>query len=240
MFKKKKPKLKIELKNEVVRFERLGMRYGRGPEILSDVDMCLQNGSFTFLTGPSGAGKSTLLKLCYLELKQSRGLISLFGTDISKMSRKVKHSTRKKIGVILQDFRLIDHLTIFENVALPLRVSGEKKSNYTKDVSELLQWVGLGARMDALPKTLSGGEKQRAAIARAVISKPDLIIADEPTGNVDEVMSKRLLSLFTEMNRSGTTVLIATHNKKLMKGVKANILHIENGKLIDTSFEPST
>jgi cell division transport system ATP-binding protein len=156
------------------------------------------------------------------------------------MSRKVKHSTRKKIGVILQDFRLIDHLTIFENVALPLRVSGEKKSNYTKDVSELLQWVGLGARMDALPKTLSGGEKQRAAIARAVISKPDLIIADEPTGNVDEVMSKRLLSLFTEMNRSGTTVLIATHNKKLIKGVKANILHIENGKLIDTSFEPST
>ena len=202
MFKKKKPKLKIALKNEVVRFERLGMRYGRGPEILSDVDMCLQNGSFTFLTGPSGAGKSTLLKLCYLELKQSRGLISLFGTDISKMSRKAKHSTRKKIGVILQDFRLIDHLTIFENVALPLRVSGEKKSNYTKDVSELLQWVGLGARMDALPKTLSGGEKQRAAIARAVISKPDLIIADEPTGNVDEVMSKRLLSLFTEMNRN--------------------------------------
>ncbi|MDG1127063.1 MAG: cell division ATP-binding protein FtsE [Hellea sp.] len=240
MFKKKKPKLKIALKNEVVRFERLGMRYGRGPEILSDVDMCLQNGSFTFLTGPSGAGKSTLLKLCYLELKQSRGLISLFGTDISKMSRKAKHSTRKKIGVILQDFRLIDHLTIFENVALPLRVSGEKKSNYTKDVSELLQWVGLGARMDALPKTLSGGEKQRAAIARAVISKPDLIIADEPTGNVDEVMSKRLLSLFTEMNRSGTTVLIATHNKKLIKGVKANILHIENGILIDTSFEPST
>jgi len=239
VFKKKKPKLKIALNNEVVRFERLGMRYERGPEILSDVDMCLQNGSFTFLTGPSGAGKSTLLKLCYLELKQSRGLISLFGTDISKMSRKTKHSTKKKIGVILQDFRLIDHLTIFENVALPLRVSGEKKSNYTKDISELLQWVGLGARMDALPKTLSGGEKQRAAIARAVISKPDLIIADEPTGNVDEVMSKRLLSLFTEMNRSGTTVLIATHNKKLIKGVKANILHIENGTLIDTSFEPS-
>ena len=239
MFKKKKPKLKIALNNEVVRFERLGMRYGRGPEVLSDVHMCLQNGSFTFLTGPSGAGKSTLLKLCYLELKQSRGLISLFGTDISKMSRKTKHSTKKKIGVILQDFRLIDHLTIFENVALPLRVTGEKKSNYTKDISELLQWVGLGARMDALPKTLSGGEKQRAAIARAVISKPDLIIADEPTGNVDEVMSKRLLSLFTEMNRSGTTVLIATHNKKLIKGVKANILHIENGTLIDTSFEPS-
>jgi cell division transport system ATP-binding protein len=239
VFKKKKPKLKIALNNEVVRFERLGMRYGRGPEVLSDVDMCLQNGSFTFLTGPSGAGKSTLLKLCYLELKQSRGLINLFGTDISEMSRKTKHSTKKKIGVILQDFRLIDHLTIFENVALPLRVSGEKKSNYTKDISELLQWVGLGARMDALPKTLSGGEKQRAAIARAVISKPDLIIADEPTGNVDEVMSKRLLSLFTEMNRSGTTVLIATHNKKLIKGVKANILHIENGTLIDTSFEPS-
>lgn len=239
MFKKKKSKVQIALNNEVVRFERLGLRYGRGPEILSDVDMCLNKGSFTFLTGPSGAGKSSLLKLCYMDLKQSRGLISLFGNDISSISQKAKYSIKKRIGVILQDFRLIDHLTVFENVALPLRVSGEKRRNYTKDICELLQWVGLGDRMDALPKTLSGGEKQRAAIARAIISKPDLIIADEPTGNVDEVMSKRLLKLFIEMNRSGTTILIATHDKKLVKGINANILNIENGTLINTNFNSS-
>lgn len=174
-----------------------------------------------------------------MDLKQSRGLISLFGNDISSISQKAKYSIKKRIGVILQDFRLIDHLTVFENVALPLRVSGEKRRNYTKDICELLQWVGLGDRMDALPKTLSGGEKQRAAIARAIISKPDLIIADEPTGNVDEVMSKRLLKLFIEMNRSGTTILIATHDKKLVKGINANILNIENGTLINTNFNSS-
>lgn len=209
------------------------MRYNRGPEILSDVNMRLRRGSFTFLTGASGAGKSTLLKLCYLTLKHSRGLINLFEQDVSIISRAEQQSTKRKIGVVLQDFRLIDHLSVFENVALPLRVMEEARSEYSQDVIELLQWVGLGHRMDAMPQTLSGGEQQRAAIARAVIAKPDLLIADEPTGNVDPVIGRRLLRLFSEMNRMGTTILIATHDISLIREIQADILRIENGQLFE-------
>ncbi len=216
---------------DVVRFERVGLRYGRGPEILTDVNMRLARGSFTFLTGSSGAGKSTLLKLCYLTLKQSRGLINLFESDISVMSRAEQQATKQRIGVVLQDFRLIDHLSVFENVALPLRVTGEKREAYRQDVMELLQWVGLGHVMEAMPQTLSGGEQQRAAIARAVISKPDLLIADEPTGNVDPVIGRRLLRLFSEMNRMGTTVLIATHDINLISEFSVDVMRIENGQL---------
>ena len=216
---------------DVVRFERVGLRYGRGPEILSDMNMRLRRGSFTFLTGPSGAGKSSLLKLCYLSLKPSRGLINMFENDISVMTRAEEQATKRRIGVVLQDFRLIDHLSVFENVALPLRVKCQPRESYTRDVVELLQWVGLGHRMDAMPPTLSGGEQQRAAIARAVIAKPDLLIADEPTGNVDPVIGRRLLRLFSEMNRMGTTVLIATHDIDLIREMHADILRIEDGKL---------
>ena len=216
---------------DVVRFERVGLRYGRGPEILSDMNMRLRRGSFTFLTGPSGAGKSSLLKLCYLSRKPSRGLINMFENDISVMTRTEEQATKRRIGVVLQDFRLIDHLSVFENVALPLRVKGQPRESYTRDVVELLQWVGLGHRMDAMPPTLSGGEQQRAAIARAVIAKPDLLIADEPTGNVDPVIGRRLLRLFSEMNRMGTTVLIATHDIDLIREIHTDILRIEDGKL---------
>jgi len=229
------PQTSLEM--DVVRFERVGLRYGRGPEILSDVNMRLRRGSFTFLTGPSGAGKSTLLKLCYLTLKQSRGLINLFENDISVMSRTEEQATKRRIGVVLQDFRLIDHLSVFENVALPLRVTGENRASYTQDVVELLQWVGLGHRMDAMPQTLSGGEQQRAAIARAVIAKPDLLIADEPTGNVDPAIGRRLLRLFSEMNRMGTTVLIATHDLDLIREMNADILRIETGHLVSGLHE---
>ncbi len=222
---------------DVVRFERVGLRYGRGPEILTDVTMRLRRGSFTFITGLSGAGKSTLLKLCYLNLAPSRGLINLFEQDISVMSRHERQTTKRKIGVVLQDFRLMDHLSVFENVALPLRVIGETRVDYSQDVVELLQWVGLGHRMNAMPPTLSGGEKQRAAIARAVIAKPDLLIADEPTGNVDPVMAGRLLRLFSEMNRMGTTVLIATHDVELIRDFPADILRIEDGHVLQG--EPS-
>jgi cell division transport system ATP-binding protein len=225
---------------DVVRFERVGLRYGRGPEILSDVNLRLRRGSFTFLTGPSGAGKSTLLKLCYLTLKQSRGLINLFENDISVMIRSEEQATKRRIGVVLQDFRLIDHLSVFENVALPLRVMGEQRASYNQDVAELLQWVGLGHRMEALPPTLSGGEQQRAAIARAVIAKPDFLIADEPTGNVDPAIGQRLLKLFSEMNRMGTTVLIATHDIDLIRGMHADILRIENGQLVSGLHEGAT
>ncbi len=211
--------------------QRIGLRYGRGPEVLSGVDLALPPGSFTFLTGQSGAGKSTLLKLAYLALKPSRGLIGLFGRDVAVMNNAELQVLRRRIGVVLQDFRLIDHLSVFENVALPLRVAGRERSSYVTDVTELLQWVGLGHRMNALPPTLSGGEKQRCAIARAVISKPDLLIADEPTGNVDPVIGERLLRLFAEMNRMGATVLIATHDLALIEEFPARTLHLENGKI---------
>jgi len=217
--------------NDIVHFDHVSLRYDRGPEILSDVNFALPEGSFTFLTGPSGAGKSTLLKLCYLALSPSRGLINLFGQDTSLLPNAQQQALKRRIGVVLQDFHLIEHLSVFENVALSLRVAGLSRAQYTDDVTELLQWVGLGHRMQALPPTLSGGEKQRAAIARAVIAKPDLLIADEPTGNVDPVIGRRLLRLFAEMNRMGTTVIIATHDVDLIKEIDARILRIENGRV---------
>ena len=216
---------------EIVGFERVGLRYGRGPEVLSDVDVTLPAGSFTFLTGPSGAGKSSLLKLCYLSLVQSRGQIRLFGQDTALLPNAQRQAIKRRIGVVLQDFHLIEHLSVFDNVALPLRVSGQSRETYANDVVELLQWVGLGHRMQALPPTLSGGEKQRAAIARAVIAKPDLLIADEPTGNVDPVIGRRLLRLFAEMNRMGATVMIATHDTHLIDEIDARVLRIEAGRV---------
>ena len=211
--------------------QRVALRYGRGPEVLKGVDLVLPRGSFTFLTGQSGAGKSTLLKLAYLALKPSRGLIQLFGEDVALLDAGALQALRRRIGVVLQDFRLIDHLSVFENVALPLRVAGRARDDYVGDVTELLQWVGLGHRMNAFPPTLSGGEKQRCAIARAVIAKPDLLIADEPTGNVDPEIGLRLLRLFAEMNRMGATVLIATHDVELIKQIPAQTLHLQDGRL---------
>ena len=216
---------------DIVHLDHVSLRYGRGPEVLSDVNIALPQGSFTFLTGPSGAGKSSLLKLCYLALSPSRGLINLFGQDTSTLPSPQQQALKRRIGVVLQDFHLIEHLSVFENVALSLRVAGQSRAQYTDDVVELLQWVGLGHRIQALPPTLSGGEKQRAVIARAVIAKPDLLIADEPTGNVDPVIARRLLRLFAEMNRMGTTVMMATHDVNLIKEIDARVLRIENGRV---------
>ena len=210
------------------RLDRVGVRYGRGPEVLRDVDAELLPGSFTFLTGPSGAGKSTLIRLLTMNLLPSRGLVSLFGEQTAELDDAARQDLRRRIGLVVQDFQLIDHLSIFENVALPLRVTGAARDTYQRDVTELMSWVGLGHRRDALPPTLSGGEKQRAAIARAIIGKPDLLIADEPTGNVDPDMARRLLRLFVEMNRQGTTVLIATHDLDLLDEVDAHVLTIRD------------
>lgn len=218
---------------DILRFDRVGLRYGRGPEILSDIDLTLRGGSFNFITGPSGAGKSTLLKLIYLALQPSRGLVSLFGKDISQLSDKALGEMRRQIGVVWQDFSLIDHLSVYANVALPLRVQGVSPQTYDRNVRELLDWVGLGHRLDASPRTLSGGEKQRAAIARAVIAKPKLLIADEPTGNVDPDIGARLIRLFGEMNRLGTTVLIATHDRGLIDQVPARVLHLQEARLYE-------
>ncbi|TGY90480.1 cell division ATP-binding protein FtsE [Marinicauda algicola] len=217
-----------------VRFESVSMRYGRGPEVLRDVSFDLPRGSFQFLTGPSGAGKTSLLRLIQLAERPSSGFISLFGRDTALMPRDAMPDLRKRIGVVFQDFRLLDHLTVFENIALPLRVAGQARRSYAEDVEELLHWVGLGDRIEAYPPTLSGGEQQRAAIARAVVSKPDLLIADEPTGNVDPAMARRLLRLFVELNKLGTTVLIASHDIALVRSLDVPVLEIVDGHVETT------
>jgi cell division transport system ATP-binding protein len=216
----------------VVRFENVGMRYGLGPEVLRDISFTLEPGSFHLLTGPSGAGKTSLLKLMYLAERPSRGSISMFGRDIATTPRDELPALRRRIGVVFQDFRLLDHLTVFENVALPRRVTDEPEAQYRAEVEELLLWVGLGNRLNAKPATLSGGEKQRVAIARAVVAKPELLLADEPTGNVDPEIGGRIMRLFIELNRLGTCVMIATHDQRIMERVPAQrLFRLAEGRL---------
>ena len=217
----------------MVRFENVGMRYGAGPEVLRDVTFVLEAGSFTFLTGLSGAGKTTLLKLVNIIEPPSRGLITLFGHHLATTKRAAFPALRRRIGVVFQDFRLLDHLSAFDNVALPLRIAGRRESDYRHDVEELLAWVGLGDRLKSKPPTLSGGEQQRVAIARAVVAKPDLLIADEPTGNVDSEIGARLIRLFAELNRLGTTVLIATHDRTLVDRTRAREMRLVDGRLVE-------
>ena len=215
----------------MVRFENVGLRYGLGPEVLRDLSFLIPAHSFQFLTGPSGAGKTTLLRLLFLTLRPTRGLLTVFDHDTATLSKDSLATLRRRIGIVFQDFRLLDHMTTYENVALPLRVLGKEEVQYRPEVVELLQWVGLGERMAALPPILSGGEKQRAAIARAVISRPQLLLADEPTGNVDPTLGRRLLRLFIELNKSGTAVVIATHDITLMDQYDARRLVLHQGRL---------
>jgi len=215
----------------VIRFENVGLRYGKGPEVLRDVSFELEQGGFRMLTGASGAGKTSLLRMLFLASRPTRGLINLFGRDIATLPRRDYPTLRRRIGVVFQEFRLIDHLTTFDNVALPLRVTGKSRSAYRGDVMELLKWVGLADHADALPPVLSGGEKQRVAIARAVVGKPDLLLADEPTGNVDPAMGLRLMKLFAELNRFGTTVLIATHDSHLIERTGMPVMQLVEGEL---------
>ena len=215
----------------MIRFENVGLRYGVGPEILRDLTFEVEPRSFQFLTGPSGAGKTTLIRLIFLSMKPTRGLITVFDRDAASLTKSDLPAVRRRIGVVFQDFRLLDHLTTFENVALPLRVLNKEELSYRTDVVELLRWVGLGDRMHAFPPVLSGGEKQRAAIARALIGKPEILLADEPTGNVDPPLARRLMRLFVELNRLGTSVVIATHDINLMNQFNARRLVIEEGRL---------
>ncbi len=215
----------------MVRLEMVGLRYGTGPEILRDVSFSLAAGAFCFLTGPSGSGKTSLLRLLFLALKPTRGHISIFGEDAATLTRRQLPTVRRRIGLVFQDYNLLDHLSVFDNVALPLRVIGQRPDSYRRDVMDLLAWVGLANQAQALPPTLSGGEKQRVAIARAVISKPEMLLADEPTGNVDHDLAMRLLHLFLELNRLGTTVFLATHDDSLIRQAKAPVIHLEHGKL---------
>lgn len=215
----------------LIRFENVGMRYGSGDEVLHDLTFELDAGSFHFLTGASGAGKSSLLKLLYLYHRPSRGIITFDSKDVTTASRAELPKLRRQIGVVFQDFRLLNHLTAVENVMLPLQISGSRESGLREHAEELLAWVGLEQSVNAMPNTLSGGEQQRLAIARAVIAKPKLLLADEPTGNVDPEMSRRLLHLFVELNRIGTTTVVATHEAELVGMVPAPQIRLERGRM---------
>ena len=220
-----------ERKGVVVRFQGVGLRYAAGPEVLDNVSFELEDGAFHFLTGPSGAGKTTLLRLMYLAMKPTRGRITLFGDDTATVSRARLPALRRRIGVVFQDFRLLDHLSTFDNVALPLRIAGRHESEVRKHVVELLSWVGLENHLEARPQALSGGQQQLVAIARAVVGRPKLLLGDEPTGNVDDHIAIRLMHLFQEMNRLGTTVVVATHNRSLAGRIGHRRLRMEHGKL---------
>ena len=220
--------------SHVAEFDSVGLRYGTGAEVLRDLDFRLGQGGFYFLTGPSGAGKTSLLKLLYLAQRPTRGRIRLFGEELTDAPRESLPHFRRRIGVVFQDFRLVRHLSAFDNVALPLRISGATDEQVEGPVREMLAWVGLADRASARPPTLSGGEQQRVAIARAVINRPDLLVADEPTGNVDAEMAQRLLHLFTALTRLGTTVVVATHDLGLLKASPgAKLIRLENGSLAD-------
>ena len=216
----------------MIELNSVSLRYGDGPDILRDVNLRMGRGDLRFLTGASGSGKSTLLRLLFLTLKPHRGVAHVLNKDVAAHSPKSRAQLRRKLGVVFQDFCLLDHLTVFENVELPLRVAGGEIGAHKSDVDDLLDWVGLKGRAGDSPNTLSGGEKQRVAIARAVVTKPQLILADEPTGNVDPVMAKRLLRLFLELNRHGTTVLLATHDEHLIERSGGKVVHLANGGLV--------
>ncbi len=218
----------------IVEFDSVGLRYGTGAEVLRDLDFRLQSGTFYFLTGPSGAGKTSLLKLLYLAQRPTRGRMRLFGEELSNAPREALPAFRRRIGVVFQDFRLVPHLSAFDNVALPLRIAGRGAGEIEAPVREMLAWVGLADRSGARPATLSGGEQQRVAIARAVISHPELLVADEPTGNVDAEMARRLIHLFAALNRLGTTVIVATHDLGLIASIPgAQLLRLEQGSMVD-------
>ena len=230
-----KKDLLVAAVGDVFRFEGVSMRYRLGPEVLHDISFALPAGSFHFLTGPSGAGKSSLMRLMYLAHRPYRGSIAMFGRDVSSLPRQELATFRRRIGVVFQDFRLLEHLTALENVALPLRISGAKEVQIRDQVAELLSWVGLGEQINAKPSTLSGGEQQRVAIARAVIARPQVLLADEPTGNVDGKIATRLMHLFEELNKIGTTIVVATHNEALLERFPHSRIRIENGLLVGPS-----
>jgi cell division transport system ATP-binding protein len=215
----------------VVRLENVGKRYGTDAEILHDVSMRLDPGGFYFLTGVSGAGKTTLLKIIYLGEPPSRGVVTLFGIDVATTDRATHTGLRRRIGIVFQDFRLVEHLSVRDNVALPLRIAGAAEREIRENVPELLSWMGLDGKLDFRPATLSGGEQQRVAIARAIVRRPDLLVADEPTGYVDDDIAMLLVRVFERINKLGTTVLIATHDIGFARQFAHRRFHLDRGAL---------
>lgn len=229
---------KTEFDGDTVQLEDVALRYADGPEIFTDVSLALPQSSFHFLTGPSGAGKTSLLSLMYLAKRPSRGRLRLFGDDVTEAKRNRLPAIRRRLGVVFQDFRLLDHMTAFDNVALPLRIARVSEATVHRNVSELLNWVGLEDFMHARPSVLSGGQQQRIAIARAVVHRPKLILADEPTGNVDDAIALRLMQLFVELHKFGASVVIATHNESLVARFPFPRLHLNAGTV--TALPPAT
>ncbi len=215
----------------IIDFHRVAMAYTPGEDVLKNIHFSLEKGSFHFITGDSGAGKTTLLNLLAIRQNPTQGRIQLFGKNLDTLSRGEKTKFRRRIGVVFQDFRLLDYLTTFDNIALPLRIAGYRGNVIRTRVAEMLKWVGLEKQAMAYPHQLSGGEAQRIAIARAVINKPDILLADEPTGSIDDDMARRILHLFVQLNKLGTTLLIATHNHHLISQIGAPQLHLKDGHL---------
>ncbi len=216
-------------------FEHVFLSYDPGRAVLADINLAIMEGVFYFLTGPSGAGKSSLLRLIYQIEKPNEGRVFLFDRDTSQMRRRELPALRRRLGIVFQDFRLIPHLSALDNAALPLLLAGASEDKARQHVTELLDWVGLGDRLHAMPADLSGGEQQRVAIARAIVNKPRLLLADEPTGNVDDESAKKLMHLFLELNKMGTTVIFATHQQNLVARYAKPVLRLKKGRLV-TSF----
>ncbi len=215
----------------LVTFDRVHLRYGTNRPVLTDINLSLAPRSFHFLTGPSGAGKSSLLRLIYRAERATEGRIDVFGKDVAQLSPDATQAMRRRLGVVFQDFRLIHHLTALENTALPLRLANASRSEALAHAAEMLVWAGLGDRIHALPHELSGGEQQRVAIARAVVNKPSLLLADEPTGNVDEASAVKLMYLFAELHKMGTAILLATHQKDLIARLGFPAMQLDRGRL---------
>ncbi|GBD42807.1 Cell division ATP-binding protein FtsE [bacterium HR40] len=216
----------------VLRLQSVGMRYDRGEEVLCDLDLAIKAGTFFFLTGPSGAGKTSLLRLLSLSHPPSRGIVELFGRDVGQLDREQRGSLRRRIGVVFQDFRLLDHLSAFDNVALPLRIGGLAEEQIAMYVSEMLSWLGLGECMECRPGQLSMGQRQLVTIARAVITRPSLLLADEPLSNLDSRRRKRVMHLFTQMHRQGTTILMATHDHELLRHHPFGAIELDAGRIV--------
>ena len=212
--------------------EKIGLRYDGGPEVISDASFHLKEGSFHYLTGPSGSGKTSLMRMLHVGKLPSRGVMNIFDTDIISASRIERAKIRRKIGVIFQNYRLLPHLSVFDNIALPLRLSNAPEPKIKQAVTDIVDWIGLGDYLNSKPAFLSGGQQQRAAIARAVITKPKFLLADEPTGNLDDAMGARIMALFEELNKSGTAIVLATHNEGMIKKFPHPVLKIKNGTLM--------
>src|SRR5918994_2020900 len=223
----------------MLRLEHVALRYGEGPEVLRNVNLSLQRGEFVFVTGPSGAGKTSLLRMLALLHMPSAGRLTMFGEDVAQLRRDRQAAVRRRIGMVFQDVRLLDHLSVFDNVALPLRINGGQDEQIGSFVSEMLTWLGLGDVIRARPATLSMGQRQLVSVARAVITRPNLLLADEPTSNMDGKLARRLMHLFTQLRKLGTTVLLSTHSEDLIERYPRPILHLADRRLHGPAQAPA-